>query len=150
MCSSGQNPQPSNDTFKLTRLLRYDTGTISGILAMPYWLQEFTTPGNDGKLTASQNSLIVSILSAGTFLGALSAAPLADMMGRRLGLMFAAGCVFNLGIICQTAATSQLLFISGRFSAGVGVGLISAISKLVQARVCFGPPAGESARTRVR
>jgi len=150
VCSSGQNPQPSNDTFKLTRLLRYDTGTISGILAMPYWLQKFTTPGNDGKLTASQNSLIVSILSAGTFFGALSAAPLADRVGRRLGLMIAAGIVFNLGVISQTAATSQPLFISGRFSAGLGVGLISAISKLVQARVCFGPPARESARTRVR
>lgn len=113
-------------------LFGYDTGTISGILAMPYWLQEFTTPGNDGKLTASQNSLIVSILSAGTFFGALSAAPLADMVGRRLGLMIAAGCVFNLGVICQTAATTQLLFISGRFSAGFGVGLISAIIPMYQ------------------
>lgn len=117
---------------------------------MPYWLQKFATPGNDGKLTASQNSLIVSILSAGTFFGALSAAPLADRVGRRLGLMIAAGLVFNLGVISQTAATSQLLFISGRFAAGLGVGLISAISKLVQARVCFGPPAGESTKTRVR
>lgn len=113
-------------------LFGYDTGTISGILAMPYWLQKFTTPGNDGKLTASQNSLIVSILSAGTFFGALSAAPLADRVGRRLGLIIAAGIVFNLGVISQTAATSQLLFISGRFSAGLGVGLISAIIPMYQ------------------
>jgi sugar porter (SP) family MFS transporter len=54
------------------------------------------------------------------------------MVGRRLGLMLAARCVFNLGIICQTAATSQFLFISGRFSAGLGVGLISAMIPMYQ------------------
>lgn len=113
-------------------LFGYDTGTISGILAMPYWLQEFTTPGNDGKLTASQNSLIVSILSAGTFFGALFAAPLADILGRRLGLMSSAGIVFNLGVILQTAATSQPLFIAGRFFAGLGVGLVSALIPMYQ------------------
>jgi MFS family permease len=93
---------------------------------MPYWLQEFTTTG---VLTASDNSLIVSILSAGTFFGALAAAPLADMLGRRLGLMFATGFVFNLGVILQTVATSQPLFIAGRFFAGFGVGLVSAQSR---------------------
>ncbi|OCK78589.1 general substrate transporter [Lepidopterella palustris CBS 459.81] len=114
-------------------LFGYDTGTISGILAMPYWLGEFTTPGNDGKLTASQNSLIVSILSAGTFFGALFAAPLADIVGRRLGLMLATGVVFNLGVVLQTAATSQPLFIAGRFFAGLGVGLVSAMIPMYQA-----------------
>jgi len=104
-------------------LFGYDTGTISGIIAMPYWLQEFTTTG---VLSASDNSLIVSILSAGTFFGALSAAPLADMFGRRMGLMLSAGLVFNLGVILQTAATGQSLFIAGRFFAGLGVGLVSA------------------------
>jgi MFS transporter, SP family, sugar:H+ symporter len=108
---------------------RYDTGTISGILAMPYWLQEFSTTA-DGKLTASQDSLIVSILSAGTFFGALTAAPFGDFFGRRIGLMASAGIVFNVGVIMQTAATRQPLFIAGRFFAGYGVGLVSALSEL--------------------
>ena len=30
---------------------------------MDYWLREFSTPGNNGTLTASEDSLIVSILS---------------------------------------------------------------------------------------
>jgi sugar porter (SP) family MFS transporter len=107
-------------------LFGYDTGTISGILAMPFWLQEFTTT-SDQKLTTSENSLIVSILSAGTFFGALSAAPVADILGRRLGLMFSSGVVFNLGVILQTAATRQPMFVAGRFFAGFGVGLVSAI-----------------------
>jgi SP family sugar:H+ symporter-like MFS transporter len=108
---------------------RYDTGTISGIIAMDYWKKEFSTEP-DLSITAAQDSLIVSILSAGTFFGALTAAPFGDLLGRRLGLMVSAGAVFNLGVILQTAATAQPLFIAGRFFAGYGVGLISALSKL--------------------
>lgn len=49
-------------TPKLT-INRYDTGTISGIIAMDYWKEKFsTTP--DKTLTPSEDSLIVSILSA--------------------------------------------------------------------------------------
>jgi len=59
----------------------------------------------------------------------LTAAPFGDLLGRRLGLMVSAGVVFNLGVILQTAATAQPLFIAGRFFAGYGVGLISALSK---------------------
>ncbi|KAF2756000.1 general substrate transporter [Pseudovirgaria hyperparasitica] len=112
-------------------LYGYDTGTISGILAMPYWLQTFsTTP--DNTLTASQDSLIVSILSAGTFFGALLAAPAADFLGRRWGLFLSAAIVFNLGVILQTASTGQDLLIAGRFFAGLAVGLISAMIPLYQ------------------
>lgn len=96
---------------------------------MDYWLKEFSTQ-DDGKLSASQDSLIVSILSAGTFFGALTAAPFGDFLGRRWGLIASTGIVFNLGVILQTASTSQPLFIAGRFFAGYGVGLVSALSKL--------------------
>lgn len=44
-------------------LFGYDTGTISGIIAMDYWKQEFSTQP-DKSITASEDSLIVSILSA--------------------------------------------------------------------------------------
>lgn len=53
-------------------LFGYDTGSINGILAMDYFQNEFATERNaDGNyaLTSSQTSLVVSILSAGTFLG---------------------------------------------------------------------------------
>jgi SP family sugar:H+ symporter-like MFS transporter len=95
---------------------------------MKFWLRGFSTEA-DGTLTAAQDSLIVSILSAGTFFGALTAAPFGDLLGRRWGLMVSAGVVFNLGVILQTAATRQPLFIAGRFFAGYGVGLISALSE---------------------
>ena len=111
---------------------RYDTGTISGILAMPYWQRQFSTGFHDSKghlnITASQQSEVVSILSAGTFFGALGAAPVADRIGRRFALI--ASCwVFIFGVILQTAATHLPMFVAGRFFAGFGVGLVSALSK---------------------
>ncbi|KIX00066.1 uncharacterized protein Z518_10993 [Rhinocladiella mackenziei CBS 650.93] len=117
-------------------LFGYDTGTISGILEMPYWKKLFSDGYTDSEgnpaIRSSDESLIVSILSLGTFLGALTAAPTADFFGRRMGLILSTGIVFNLGVILQTAATSQPLFIAGRFFAGYGVGLISAMVPLYQ------------------
>ncbi|KAH7386719.1 glucose transporter-like protein [Phaeosphaeria sp. MPI-PUGE-AT-0046c] len=112
-------------------LFGYDTGTISGIIAMDYWKEKFSTTA-DGNLTPSEDSLIVSILSAGTFFGALLAAPFADILGRRIGLLAAVGIVFNFGVILQTASTRQPLFIAGRFFAGLGVGLLSAMIPMYQ------------------
>ncbi|KAK8162688.1 general substrate transporter [Phyllosticta citrichinensis] len=116
-------------------LFGYDTGTIGGILAMDYWKKEFTTGHINAKgepdVTSSQHSEIVSILSAGTFFGALTAAPMGDHLGRRMGLMVSTG-IFCLGVAFQTAATAIPLFVAGRFFAGYGVGLISALIPLYQ------------------
>ena len=122
-------------------LFGYDTGTIGGILGMGYFKKEFATAGNiqvDKKtglpgpfITNSQQSTIVSILSAGTFFGALSAAPCCDSVGRRLGLIVCT-IIFCLGVILQTAATAIPMFTAGRFFAGWGVGMISASIPLYQ------------------
>ena len=100
---------------------------------MPYWRRLFSTGYINPKdglpdVTPSQSSEIVSLLSAGTFFGALSAAPTADMIGRRFGLM-ASTVVFTFGVILQTVATAIPLFVAGRFFAGFGVGMISAMSE---------------------
>ena len=65
-------------------LFGYDTGVISGIKEMPAWLKEFgdaVTPStahpSGYAITSSEESLVVSILSAGTFFGALLGAPAA-------------------------------------------------------------------------
>jgi len=116
-------------------LFGYDTGTIAGILAMPYWQRLFSTgyidPDGNPNINTSQESAIVSILSAGTFFGALASPLLADFVGRRPALMISTW-VFNLGVILQTAATSIPLFLAGRFFAGFGVGLVSALIPLYQ------------------
>ena len=99
---------------------------------MPYWQRLFSTgyvdPDGGKNITTSQESAIVSILSAGTFFGALASPFLTDYLGRRPGLLISTW-VFNLGVVLQTAATSIPLFLAGRFFAGFGVGLISAMSK---------------------
>ncbi|KAF1969193.1 general substrate transporter [Bimuria novae-zelandiae CBS 107.79] len=117
-------------------LFGYDTGTIGGILGMKYWRHEFSTGyinkvDGEPDVSSSQTSLIVSILSAGTFFGALTAAPVADAVGRVLGLV-ACCVVFCLGVILQTAATDIPMFVAGRFFAGYGVGMISATIPLYQ------------------
>lgn len=120
----------------LISLYRYDTGTIGGILGMHYWRNLFSTGYINPKdglpdITASQSSEIVSILSAGTFFGALFAAPTADLLGRRYAMLV--NCVwFAFGVILQTASTSIPLFVAGRFFAGFGVGLLSATIPLYQ------------------
>lgn len=95
---------------------------------MPYWKQQFSSDGS-GTITTSQESAIVSILSAGTFFGALGSPFLADYLGRRPALIISSW-VFNLGVILQTASTAIPMFLAGRFFAGFGVGLISALSML--------------------
>ncbi|KAI9737678.1 MAG: glucose transporter [Claussenomyces sp. TS43310] len=120
-------------------LFGYDTGTISGIIAMPWWRQQFSTGyinPVDQRLgiSTAQTSEIVSILSAGTFFGSLSAAPFGDRMGRRLSLMLAVG-VFCFGVILQTISMKISLFVAGRFFAGLGVGMISVLVPLYQSEM---------------
>ena len=57
-------------------LFGYDTGTIAGITAMKDWLRLFGKPTDDltnhptgFAITSAQQSLVTSILSAGTFFG---------------------------------------------------------------------------------
>lgn len=99
---------------------------------MPYWQQLFSTgyidPEGNPNVTASQEAVIVSILSAGTFFGSLASPFFADNLGRRMGLI-ASTWVFNLGVVLHTVATSIPLFLAGRFFAGLGVGLISAMGE---------------------
>ncbi|KAK4162899.1 major facilitator superfamily transporter monosaccharide [Cladorrhinum sp. PSN259] len=116
-------------------LFGYDIGTISGILAMDYWKTQFSTGyrDSDGNLdvSPSETSAVVSILSAGTFFGALTSPFLGDNIGRRWGLIISCW-VFNVGVVFQTAATALPIFLVGRFLAGFGVGLISALIPLYQ------------------
>jgi SP family sugar:H+ symporter-like MFS transporter len=95
---------------------------------MPFWIKQFDDPAASGKI-----SLIVSILSVGTFFGALAAGLIADITGRKWGIILCAAIPFNLGVILQVAATEQSMFIAGRFFAGLGVGLVSVQIPMYQA-----------------
>jgi sugar porter (SP) family MFS transporter len=118
----------------------YDSGYIGGVLDMDYFISTFegldqskTAPANF-VIPASRKSLIVSILSAGTFFGALLAGDLADWFGRRITII--AGCVvFLIGVALQTASSSIGLLVAGRLIAGFGVGFVSAVIILYMSEI---------------
>lgn len=120
----------------------YDTGWMGGVLAMPYFIKQYTgleypeDTGLTGQalkdytshfvVSPSQTSLTTSILSAGTFFGAIIAGDLADFIGRRLTIIL--GClIFIVGGILETASTGLGVMVAGRLIAGFGVGFISSI-----------------------
>ena len=126
----------------------YDSGYINGVLGMNYFITLYTgldpndpqfakdaIPGPDGfTLPSWKKSLIVSILSAGTFFGAIMAGDIADFTGRRTTIIL--GClVFIIGVILQTASDGLGLMVAGRLVAGFGVGFVSAIIILYMSEV---------------
>lgn len=104
---------------------------------MDDWLQTFGAFDESlgHYLPTRDKSLVVSILSLGTFAGALCAYPLGDRLGRKYGIV--AGCVvFFLGIGLQLD-TNWATFVVGRVIAGLGVGIISCLVPMYQSEVRF-------------
>ena len=105
----------------------YDSGYISGVMGMSFFIETFTgkSPTDPGfALESWQKSLITSILSAGTFFGALISGDFADFFGRRLTIIISS-IVFIIGVVLQTASSSIALLTVGRVIAGFGVGGVS-------------------------
>ncbi|BGO92352.1 hypothetical protein NBRC10512v2_004625 [Rhodotorula toruloides] len=113
----------------------YDSGYINGVTGSPVFIKAIMGEGHTA-LSSSRNSLIVSILSAGTFFGALIAGDIADRIGRRPTII--AGCfVYMAGVIIQMFAASALAtIVVGRLIAGFGVGFVSAIIILYMSEIC--------------
>lgn len=125
----------------------YDTGWMGGVLNMDYFIHmitdeeypniEFPGLASDHpdivqyrnqrfSISSSDQSLMSSILSAGTFFGAIIAGDLADFIGRRFTIIL--GCaIFCIGGIVEVVATNVGVMTAGRLIAGFGVGFISAI-----------------------
>ncbi|KAI0473853.1 general substrate transporter [Xylariaceae sp. FL0804] len=120
-------------------LFGYDTGTINGILAMPSFIRQFNTGYRDPvthehDLAPGEISIIVAILSAGTFFGSLISAPFGDWIGRRISIIASVG-VFIVGVIFQICADAIPMMLAGRFFAGVGIGAISVLVPLYQSEM---------------
>ncbi|KAK3717210.1 hypothetical protein LTR37_005919 [Vermiconidia calcicola] len=113
----------------------YDSGYINGVLGVE---QFYTRVEGDGAeaLTSPHQSLIVSILSCGTFFGAIIAGDISDMIGRKWTII--AGCViYIIGVVIQIAMTNGLgMIVAGRLIAGLGVGFESAIVILYMSEIC--------------
>ncbi|KAK7746031.1 hypothetical protein SLS53_002753 [Cytospora paraplurivora] len=116
----------------------YDSGYINGVSGSAVFYQ--AVEGKDAtSLTASNSSLIVSILSAGTFFGALIAGDVAEFIGRKWTVVI--GClIYLLGVVVQIATTPNHTalgtIVAGRLIAGFGVGFESAIVILYMSEIC--------------
>lgn len=73
----------------------------------------FTNESGEPDIPPNQVSLVVAMLSAGTAVGALCSAPVADFYGRRLSLILGI-VIFCIGAIFQVSATNIPLLVVGR------------------------------------
>ncbi|KAK5560225.1 hexose transporter hxt5 [Exophiala xenobiotica] len=113
----------------------YDTGQISGFLAMPDFLDRFGQRHSDGTAYFSnvRSGLIVAMLSIGTLIGALVAAPIADVIGRKPSVTFWC-CIFSVGNIVMISSEHHWYQIMmGRWVAGLGIGALSLLVPMYMA-----------------
>jgi sugar porter (SP) family MFS transporter len=115
----------------------YDSGYINGVNGSKYFIEQVEGAGATA-LSESHQSLIVSILSCGTFFGALIAGDLADRIGRKWTVIM--GCIiYSIGVVIQmiTGHGDPLAcIVVGRLVAGLGVGFESAIVILYMSEIC--------------
>jgi SP family sugar:H+ symporter-like MFS transporter len=82
------------------------------------------------------SSLVVSMMSIGTLVGALAGAYTADWLGRRRSLSVGVA-IFVIGNIIQiTAMNSWVHLMMGRIVAGLGVGILSIGVPMFQSECC--------------
>lgn len=123
-------------------LFGYDSGYISSVLGMNEFKKQYGHPvplSEDNPVGYDyytwEKSLIVSILSVGTFTGALVAGWLADAIGRRLTIIGPGCCVFIAGVIIQLAAATIPGLVVGRLISGLGVGFVSSSNILYMSEI---------------
>lgn len=110
----------------------FDTGTISGFVNMSDYLERFGELNADGEyfLSNVRTGLIVAIFNVGCAVGGIFLSKIADVYGRRIGLMFSM-IIYVIGIIVQISASDKWYqIVVGRAIAGLAVGTVSVLSPL--------------------
>ncbi|SMY26652.1 unnamed protein product [Zymoseptoria tritici ST99CH_1A5] len=100
----------------------YDTGIVGGVLTMKAYQRDFRY---HDKTTVS--AVMVSLQNVGCFLAALCIFPISERFGRKKTIQVACS-IFVTGVILQTIPSHSLpCFYIGRFTAGLGLGGVTAI-----------------------
>lgn len=97
---------------------------------MPDYIDRFGLQDANGDSKTYKIGLIVAIFNVGCAFGCIFLSKIADVYGRRIGLMFAM-IVYIVGIIIQISAQSSWIqIVFGRLIAGFAVGTVSVLSPL--------------------
>lgn len=111
----------------------WDIGLIGGVLALPSFTHYFGIDQESPDARATLSGNIVSVLTAGGFVGALAASWLASRFGRKPPLL-ASAVIYLIGSTVQsivgvgsTPAVGLKVLYFGRFLGGIGIGLMSAL-----------------------
>jgi len=116
-------------------LFGWDTGQIADLLVMKDFMNRFAQyPQPDGSVKWNTwiEGLVVSLLSAGSIVGAVLGAPLTDKIGRRRSISI--GClIFTVGLIVQIASQfSWVQIMIGRLIVGLSIGWLSSAVPVYQ------------------
>jgi MFS transporter, SP family, sugar:H+ symporter len=106
-------------------LFGYDTGVISGAIL-------FIT--EDFSLSPFMQGAVVASLLLGAMVGAATAGPLSDRLGRRKLIMIAA-VTFTVGALAAAAAPSAWALVGARFILGLAVGCAALVVPLYLSEV---------------
>jgi len=106
-------------------LFGFDFAVITG--ALPFLRTVFG-------LSAWWEGFLTGSLALGCIVGTLIAGNIADRLGRKPGLMFAA-IIFALSSLGMAFADTLTVFVAFRFMAGIGVGMASMLSPLYIAEI---------------
>ena len=110
-------------------LFGFDFAVISG--ALPFLKDKFN-------LNEYWEGFATGSLALGAIIGCMAAGKIADIKGRRPGLLIAAS-VFCISSLFMAFAPNRDLFIAARFMAGIGVGMASMLSPLYIAEIAPAP-----------
>ncbi|KAI9354949.1 general substrate transporter [Pilaira anomala] len=98
----------------------FDTGAISGILAMPVFTENFFTEENIVYL----QGLLLALYLTTAALGAFFSGYFTDRFSRKYSIMAAAG-IFSTGILLQIIGVNFGILLAGRVIGGFGSGLMT-------------------------
>ncbi|KAF3985096.1 hypothetical protein FT663_03634 [Candidozyma haemuli var. vulneris] len=108
----------------------FDTGTISGFVAMDDFKERFGQLNGSGEyyLSNSRTGLMVSIFNVGCCIGGIFIGRIGDMWGRRIGIMVAMA-IYVVGIAIQISSDDKWYqFFIGRMVTGLAVGTVSVVA----------------------
>ncbi|KAI9486212.1 MAG: general substrate transporter [Benjaminiella poitrasii] len=114
-------------------LCGYDTGAVSGILAIPIFQSYFFTPDNLDYL----QGLLLALYLMTAALGAFFTGFFCDRFSRKYSIM-AASMIFCIGILFQIIGANFGLLLAGRLIGGFGSGLLNSAIPLYHSEIA--PP----------